>query len=77
MNKTPGVAALAGIADLDRVVHEPARLAIVALLYVIASADFTFVMNQTGLPISASLKKPATLQWRKASKGADPIPTLN
>jgi DNA-binding transcriptional ArsR family regulator len=35
--------------EIDRLVHEPARLAIMALLYVIESADFTFLMNQTGL----------------------------
>jgi DNA-binding MarR family transcriptional regulator len=30
-------------------VHEPARLMIVSQLYVIDSADFLFVMQQTGL----------------------------
>jgi DNA-binding MarR family transcriptional regulator len=37
------------LADLDRVIHEPARLMIVAYLYVVESADFTFLMRQTGL----------------------------
>lgn len=40
---------LASLSDVDRVIHEPARLSIVALLYVLESADFTFVMNQTGM----------------------------
>ena len=35
--------------DVDRLVHEPARMRIVALLYVLESADYTFVMRQTGL----------------------------
>ncbi|MCA9910199.1 MAG: transcriptional regulator [Anaerolineae bacterium] len=35
--------------DLDRLIHEPARLTIMMLLYVVESADFTFLMNQTGL----------------------------
>jgi DNA-binding MarR family transcriptional regulator len=35
--------------DIDRLVHEPARLMIVANLYVVESANFTFLMNQTGL----------------------------
>jgi DNA-binding MarR family transcriptional regulator len=35
--------------DIDRLVHEPARLMILANLYVVESADFTFLMNQTGL----------------------------
>jgi DNA-binding MarR family transcriptional regulator len=37
------------IANIDRLVHEPARLMILALLYVIESGDFTFLMRQTGL----------------------------
>ena len=39
----------ASLTDVDRLVHEPARLAVMSLLYVIDSADFTFLMNQTGL----------------------------
>ena len=35
--------------DIDKVIHEPARLMVVANLYVVESADFTFLMNQTGL----------------------------
>jgi len=37
------------IADIDRLVHEPARLMILAVLYVVESADFLFLMHQTGL----------------------------
>lgn len=37
------------IANIDRIIHEPARLMILALLYVVESADFTFLMRQTGL----------------------------
>ncbi len=37
------------IAEIDRMIHEPARLMIVASLYVIESADFLFLMRQTGL----------------------------
>ncbi len=39
----------AGLGDLDRILHEPARLMIIANLCVLESADFTFLMNQTGL----------------------------
>lgn len=35
--------------DLDRLVHEPARFMILAHLYVVESADFLFIMRQTGL----------------------------
>ena len=34
---------------IDRIVHEPARLHILTLLSVVDSADFLFIMRQTGL----------------------------
>jgi DNA-binding MarR family transcriptional regulator len=37
------------LADIDRIIHEPARLVIMAYLYVVEGADYTFLMNQTGL----------------------------
>ncbi len=37
------------LAEIDRVIHEPARLAILGLLAGVESADFLFVQNQTGL----------------------------
>ena len=35
--------------DIDRLIHEPARYNVMALLYVVERADFLFVQNQTGL----------------------------
>jgi DNA-binding MarR family transcriptional regulator len=35
--------------DVDKVIHEPARLLIVAQLYVVEEADFTYLMRQTHL----------------------------
>jgi DNA-binding transcriptional ArsR family regulator len=37
------------ITDLDKVIHEPARLMIVVLLCDLESADFTSLMRRTGL----------------------------
>jgi DNA-binding MarR family transcriptional regulator len=37
------------ISGIDRAIHSPARLKIIALLSVVESADFTFTLNQTGL----------------------------
>ena len=34
---------------IDKVVHEPARLQIMANLYVVEKADFMFLMRRTGL----------------------------
>jgi DNA-binding MarR family transcriptional regulator len=35
--------------NIDRVIHEPARLSIMVTLSVVDRADYTFLMNQTGL----------------------------
>jgi len=48
------------IQKIDRVIHEPARLTIMAQLFVVQSADFLFLQNQTGMTpgnLSAHLKK--------------------
>jgi DNA-binding MarR family transcriptional regulator len=37
------------IAELDRAIHSPARLMILAYLAAVDSADFIFLMNQVGL----------------------------
>ncbi len=44
----------------DKVIHEPARLTIMAHLFVIESADFLFLMRQTNMTfgnLSSHLKK--------------------
>ncbi|MFH0765544.1 MAG: transcriptional regulator [Calditrichota bacterium] len=46
--------------SLDRHIHEPARLQIMAYLSVVENADFIFLLNQTGLTrgnLSAHLTK--------------------
>lgn len=35
--------------DLDRTIHEPARLTIVAILSVLEKADFLYLLRETGL----------------------------
>lgn len=42
----PGLSILA---EVDRLVHEPARLMILMVLYTVESADFTFLINVTEL----------------------------
>lgn len=39
----------AGALDFDRLIHEPARLVLMANLYVVDEADFVFLSRQTGL----------------------------
>jgi len=37
------------LANIDQVIHAPARLMVLTYLYVVESADFVFLKNQTGL----------------------------
>jgi len=51
---------LIDLADVDRLIHEPARLMIVSLLYAVEKADFLYLLHETGLTkgnLSAHLSK--------------------
>ena len=37
------------LADIDQVIHAPARLMVLTYLYVVESADYVFLMRMTGL----------------------------
>jgi DNA-binding MarR family transcriptional regulator len=57
--------------DVDRLIHEPARLMLMALLYVLESADFTFLMAQTGLSwgnLSSHMSKLETVGYIAVEK---------
>jgi DNA-binding MarR family transcriptional regulator len=48
------------LADVDRVIHEPARTMLIAILYNLESADFLYLQRETGLTkgnLSAHLTK--------------------
>jgi DNA-binding transcriptional ArsR family regulator len=48
------------LANLDRLIHDPSRLAILAVLSACESADFAYLLNATGLSkgnLSAHLSK--------------------
>jgi DNA-binding MarR family transcriptional regulator len=74
---------LQSIGDVDRLIHEPARFMILALLYVVESADFTFLMNQTGLTwgnLSSHLSKleeAGYVEIQKEFKGKKPHTMLH
>ncbi len=60
------------LAALDRLVHEPARLAILTALSACASADFLFLQRLTGLTkgnLSGHLSKLEAAQLVKIKKG--------
>ena len=64
--------------DLDRTIHEPVRLMIVALLSGIKEADFLFLQKQTGLTkgnLSSylmKLEKHGYIEIRKSFRGKVP-----
>jgi len=82
MSEITGSQDYSELAEIDRLVHEPARLAVMALLYVVDSADFTFVTNQTGLSwgnLSAHmtrLEEAGYLEVEKRFKGRRPNTSL-
>ncbi len=51
---------LRSVTELDRLIHEPARLLIITILSTVKSADFLFLQRETGLTrgnLSAHLSK--------------------
>jgi DNA-binding MarR family transcriptional regulator len=58
--------------DIDKLIHEPARLKILVQLYVVESADFIFIMRQTGLTqgnVSGHLNKLEDAEYVEIKKG--------
>ncbi len=58
--------------DIDKLIHEPARLKILAQLYVVESVDFLFLMRQTGLTqgnVSGHLLKLEVAEYVVIEKG--------
>ena len=51
---------LRSLTEIDRLLHEPSRTIIVAILYAVESADFLYLQGETGLTkgnLSAHLSK--------------------
>jgi DNA-binding MarR family transcriptional regulator len=60
------------IAGFDRLIHEPSRLAIMAVLFASQGADFKYLLNSTGLTkgnLSAHLRKLEQAGYLKIEKG--------
>lgn len=66
------------LAELDRVVHSPARLMVMTHLYVVESADFIFLQRFTGLTWGnlgshlAKLEEAGYVEIEKAIVGKKP-----
>lgn len=69
------------VAALDRVIHEPARLMIVALLSSLARADFVYLLRETGLSKGnlsvqlSNLEAAGYVQIEKTFRGKVPLTT--
>jgi DNA-binding transcriptional ArsR family regulator len=67
------------LAELDRVIHEPGRLAVVALLSAVAEADFLYLLNETGLTKGnlsshlAKLESAGYVELEKTYRGKLPL----
>lgn len=68
--------------DLDRVIHEPARLLIVALLAGVKQADFLWVLNESALTKGnlsshlAKLEDAGYVEIEKTYRGKTPLTLL-
>lgn len=70
---------LQSMLDVDRLIHEPARLIILSILYVLESADFLYLLNETGLRkgnLSSHLKRLEEAEYitiEKTYRGKTPL----
>ncbi len=63
---------LRNLANVDRLIHEPARLLIMAILSAVESADFLYLLRETGLTkgnLSAHLVRLEEAGYVKIEKG--------
>jgi DNA-binding MarR family transcriptional regulator len=59
------------VAEIDQIIHAPARLTVLSYLYVVASTDFVFLKNMTKLTwgnLSAHLSKLEEADYVKTEK---------
>src|ERR1041385_6866582 len=67
------------MSELDRVVHEPARLTIMALLSTVKEADFLFLLRESGLTKGnlsthlAKLEEAGYVEIEKTFRGKIPL----
>ena len=66
------------ISEIDRVIHEPGRLMIVAILSAVEGADFVYIQHETGLNKGtlsshlARLEEAAYVEIKKTFRGKVP-----
>jgi DNA-binding MarR family transcriptional regulator len=82
MTNPPGEPELHPLADINQVIHAPARLMVLTYLYVVQSADYVFLMRLTGLTWGnlsthlAKLEEAGYIVIEKEFKGKKPHSTV-
>lgn len=70
---------LQSLSSLDRIIHEPARLMIMTILYAVTEADFLYLQRECGLTQGnlsshlAKLEEPGYVVISKTFKGKYPL----
>lgn len=70
------------LADIDQVIHAPARLMVLTYLYVVKSADYIFLKNMTGLTWGnlathlGKLEQSGYIEIKKEFQGKKPHTTI-
>lgn len=76
---SPDPRTLVGLSNLDRLLHEPSRTIIMAVLHAVESADFLYLLRETGLTkgnLSAHLTRLSEagyLEIEKTYRGRVPL----
>ena len=74
-----GSAKIQRLAQIDRVIHEPARLMVVALLAAVTEADFQYLHQSTGLTKGnlsvhlSKLEEAGYIEIKKSFRGKYPL----
>lgn len=82
MGDSPSDPRLQSLANIDPVIHAPARLMILTYLYVVESADYVFLMRLTGLTWGNlathlnKLEEAGYVEVQKSFNGKKPQSTL-
>lgn len=71
------------LAEIDQVIHAPARLMVLTYLFVVESSDYVFLVNLTGLTWGnlsthlTKLEKAGYIKINKEFKGKKPHSTIS
>lgn len=82
-NQPPEDTKLQLLADIDQIIHAPARLMVLTYLYVVESVDYVFLMRLTGLTWGnlfthlTKLEESGYIKIEKTFKGKKPYTIIH